>query len=106
MKFPDLLNSDTQIVLNEFDTLLKNNQHLERELSSLLDSYGFKNPSIKTYLISICYTLVDWNLALAKPFKENFDKNISELISKNSIDKTDVKAIDQCLERVILLNWK
>lgn len=106
MKFPDLLNPDTQIVLNEFDKLLKNNQHLERELSNLLDGYGFKNPSIKTYLISICYTLVDWNLALAKPFKENFDKNISELISKNSIDKTDVKAIDQCLERIILLNWK
>ena len=106
MKFPDLLNPDTQIVLNEFDTLLKNNQHLEQELSHLLNSYGFKHPSIKTYLISICYTLVDWNLALAKPFKENFDKNISELISKNSIDKTDVKAIDQCLERIILLNWK
>ncbi len=106
MKFPDLLNPDTQIVLNEFDTLLKNNQHLERELSNLLDSYGFKNPSIKTYLISICYTLVDWNLALAKPFKENFDKNISGLISKNSIDKTDVKAIDQYLEKIISLSWK
>lgn len=106
MKFPDLLNSDTRTVLNEFDTLLKNNQHLENELSSLLNSYEFNNPSIKTYLISICYTLVDWNLALAKPFKENFDKNISELISKNSIDKTDVKAIDQYLEKVISLNWK
>lgn len=106
MKFPDLLNPDTGIILNEFDTLLKNNQHLEKELSSLLNNYGFKNPSIKTYLISICYTLVDWNLALAKPFKENFDKNISDLISKNSIDKTDVKAIDQCLEKIISLSWK
>ena len=86
--------------------LLKKNQHLEKELSILLDSYEFKNPCMKSYLISIFYTMVDLNLALANPFKENFNKNISELISKNSIDRNDVKAIDQCLEKIISLNWR
>lgn len=106
MKFPNLLNPDTDLILNDFDNLLINNQHLEADLSSLLSAYEFKNPSLKSYLISICYTLVDLNLALAKPFKENLDKNISDLISKNSIDKSDVKAIDQCLEKIISLGWK
>ena len=39
MKFPDLLNPDTGIILNEFDTLLKNNQHLEKELSTEIPDY-------------------------------------------------------------------
>lgn len=106
MNFPNLLSSDTEFVLSNFDVILRNNQHLENKISFILNKYNFNDRSMKSYLISICYTLIDLNLASMKPFKDNFNRNISELAYNNSINMDDVKAIDQCIEEITSLDWK
>lgn len=105
MKFPDLLNSNIDLTLKDFKNILEKNEHLTEELSALLCNYDFRDPSLKSFLISICYTLVDLNIALEKPFKENVQKNISELIKNYAINKNDIKSIDQKIDKVLSLNW-